>query len=682
MNFLTLISIWISQSHGWGGDIHRKITEDALKSPTMSRVGRKYLTSHLGSDERTIIRESTWADSDEATAKYPGSDDLHFSNTPWRACAPFEISRDCGFEGSGQCIVTGIADMVMIAIDPNRSTDERIDALKFVIHLVADIHQPLHTGFIKDNGGCNILLETDPKMSLHQMWDYGLVDHTVASEVAQSDLIVPLPSTIDGRETLIEYASALATESSTLFTCDVAYRDEAGEYIVSKSTLSPEYIASRRIVAIERIATAGQRLAQLINLMAVSFSLNRSHRAPVIPTQLPNPVSTNRYEILDMEFEPDEIVDKFTEFIAAPPREKRAAEQQPATETDGWDTLSPDTSQIHVGAANLDDVVLIKSNEAYWFTCREILRRDPRYIPLGGILFRVRFLRNRRRTEPIMFFTDAVCFGSSHPVTRAEFLTILNHISGNRDSKTVASELTDQVVSATRRSHTDVLDIAPMRWEAVKTLSEGLSVGRYIRGWTVLYKDNPAPVLGYVEHLRNSHMDIITAQVQRALVINKTIGDIWEREFYSKFASIKGHQYRNMVIYIHSNTLNDPDLYEMRFTMTRGVHSDGDEMISLIDTRIFDGLLTPKIHKGLWAIANKGQSYSNFPNRPTFKRELHDIWTVLSDQGNNRLKSLKAIKGYFMYPSMLSPRTAYIEWTTKAFVLTNATTRSSTLTNH
>ena len=665
-----LISIAIfATCDGWGGSIHREITSIALRHLSSNKVTKRYFREHLG-DAESIMRASTWADTDEASSAYPGSDDLHFSNTPWRECSPFNMTRDCGFEGSGQCIVTGIADMVMIATDPTRSKEERTDALKFVLHLVADMHQPLHTGFMKDNGGCNILLDSEPKMSLHQMWDYGLVDHTVASEVDHGVSTVPLPSTIDGRESLIEYTSALATESSTLFTCAFAYRDETGEFIVSKSTLSPEYMASRRMVAIERIATAGQRLAQLINLMAISFARNKLRRVPVVSTPVPKPVSTNRYELLDIEFEPDEIVDRFTEFISVPKVEKKGAAKK-STDTDAWDTLSPDTSLIHIGSANLDDIVLIKSNEAYWLTCADILREDPKYAPMMGTIFRVRFMRNRRRTEPIMFFADAVCFGVSHTMTREEFLTILIRISGNRDNTTIASELTAPVASATRMNQKDVLDIAPLRWEAVRQLPHGVSVGRYVRGWTVLYKENPDPVLGYVEHLRNVHVDMIGEQIRRAESMNLTMDALWDLDFYSNFASIKAHQFRNMIILTHKNTLTDRDMFEVRYAISRSVAPDGEQLISLIDTTIFDGLVTPRIHKGIWAISkkSKGTIKSDFIHRPTFVFEIRDIWTVLMGEGRNRIDTFNAIKGYFMYPSMLSYGVAYIEWTIKPFVL-------------
>jgi nuclease S1 len=43
--------------------------------------------------------------------------------------------------------------MVMQATDIRLSLSDRADAIKFLLHLIADIHQPLHTGFAKDAGG-------------------------------------------------------------------------------------------------------------------------------------------------------------------------------------------------------------------------------------------------------------------------------------------------------------------------------------------------------------------------------------------------------------------------------------------------------------------------------------------------------------------------------------------------
>lgn len=55
---------------------------------------------------------------------------------------------------------------------------ERAGALKFVVHLVGDVHQPLHTGRAEDQGGNRIKVTFRGKeTNLHSLWDSGLLDY-------------------------------------------------------------------------------------------------------------------------------------------------------------------------------------------------------------------------------------------------------------------------------------------------------------------------------------------------------------------------------------------------------------------------------------------------------------------------------------------------------------------------
>lgn len=211
---------------GWGRGGHREVARIAYKKAT--RSARRFLAGLGFPTVESFMEGSTWADTEEALVAYPGSDDLHFSNTPWRNCQPFVLERDCGYDGSGVCIVTGLADMAMRVIDGTLNTTERSDALKFVTHFMADIHQPLHTGFMEDSGGVHVRL-SEPSMSLHQFWDFGIFEDRLPEIVASLgngpaiDRDILVPETIDTRQKMITFASRLASESSELFTCRFAY---------------------------------------------------------------------------------------------------------------------------------------------------------------------------------------------------------------------------------------------------------------------------------------------------------------------------------------------------------------------------------------------------------------------------------------------------------------------------
>jgi hypothetical protein len=73
-------------------------------------------------------------------------DPYHFINFPKDANA-YDQQRDCKLRN---CIIEAIAWYIQVLNSPDASRNERRIALRFVAHLVGDIHQPLHAGFAED----------------------------------------------------------------------------------------------------------------------------------------------------------------------------------------------------------------------------------------------------------------------------------------------------------------------------------------------------------------------------------------------------------------------------------------------------------------------------------------------------------------------------------------------------
>ena len=66
-----------------------------------------------------------------------------------------------------------------ILADPKAATAERARALRYLIHLVGDLHQPLHTTDNKDQGGnCDpvVLMDSVTISNLHSTWDSGILE--------------------------------------------------------------------------------------------------------------------------------------------------------------------------------------------------------------------------------------------------------------------------------------------------------------------------------------------------------------------------------------------------------------------------------------------------------------------------------------------------------------------------
>jgi hypothetical protein len=134
---------------------------------------------------------------------------------------------------------------------------ERREALLFLIHLVADLHQPLHVGRPGDSGGNKIeLVYRRSKTNLHRLWDSDLLS---GSRVSAADYAWAL------RPIAVLYATASpagdfsgwAEESRALRQFVYAFPDSR--------RVSRRYALMARAILDRRIAQAGVRLAGLLN---------------------------------------------------------------------------------------------------------------------------------------------------------------------------------------------------------------------------------------------------------------------------------------------------------------------------------------------------------------------------------------------------------------------------------
>lgn len=151
----------------WGQDGHEAIAALALQhlTPTAGAEVRRLLSLE---GKATLPSISTWAD----THRSPSTTRWHYVNLPLGSCR-YDEDRDCP---DGQCVVAAIerqAERLRTA----KSDPERLLALKYVTHLVADIHQPLHAGREDDKGGNLHQVQAFGRgTNLHALWDSGLIE--------------------------------------------------------------------------------------------------------------------------------------------------------------------------------------------------------------------------------------------------------------------------------------------------------------------------------------------------------------------------------------------------------------------------------------------------------------------------------------------------------------------------
>lgn len=161
-----------ASAQAWGGDGHRIVCGIAWQRLTPDGLG---LAARLlgATDEKTFVDACVWAD--EVRNDRPDTYNYHFINIPAGA-AGMDMQRDCA--APKRCASWAIVHFGRVLADPKADALARTEALKWVLHFVGDLHQPLHAGRPDDLGGNRIFVDffgdagnAERRNNLHSVWD-------------------------------------------------------------------------------------------------------------------------------------------------------------------------------------------------------------------------------------------------------------------------------------------------------------------------------------------------------------------------------------------------------------------------------------------------------------------------------------------------------------------------------
>ena len=164
--------------------------------------------------------------------------------------------RDCPH---GKCVIAAIAADRQVLANNRASMLDRAEALRFLIHFMGDLHQPLHVANNNDRGGNQrtVWLEGD-SMNLHQVWDgellnrYGLNEEGYLAELRREMDTMDVAALERG--TLVEWAM-----EGHRIAVEHAYR------VPPDGRLGAAYVEANRPVVDRAIIAAGVRLAKVLN---------------------------------------------------------------------------------------------------------------------------------------------------------------------------------------------------------------------------------------------------------------------------------------------------------------------------------------------------------------------------------------------------------------------------------
>ncbi|WP_303311671.1 S1/P1 nuclease [Hymenobacter sp. BT730] len=156
----------------WGVDGHRAVGRIAEQH--LSRKAKREVHRLLGTETLTMV--STWPDEVRYYPDFKHTAPWHYVNT---ASGLNQEQYLQALKGQTEPNAYNMLQAKLQELkDPNKSQAERVAALKFVVHLVGDAHQPLHAGHAEDKGGNDIKVKFRGKdTNLHSLWDSGLLDY-------------------------------------------------------------------------------------------------------------------------------------------------------------------------------------------------------------------------------------------------------------------------------------------------------------------------------------------------------------------------------------------------------------------------------------------------------------------------------------------------------------------------
>jgi nuclease S1 len=190
---LLLLMLWTQAACAWSAPGHRMIA--TMAEQQLPDSARKKLRALLAVEGATTLAEvATWADdlreSDAQFAQRTGA--WHFINFPPdggtgldAAACKYLPERDCK---AGNCAVRALETQSLRLGNRRLAKVERLEALKWVVHLIGDLHQPLHTGYAFDRGGNDFQINwLSEGRNLHWVWDRLLIDSKGLSEAEYID---------------------------------------------------------------------------------------------------------------------------------------------------------------------------------------------------------------------------------------------------------------------------------------------------------------------------------------------------------------------------------------------------------------------------------------------------------------------------------------------------------------
>ncbi|HEX9941367.1 MAG TPA: S1/P1 nuclease [Thermoanaerobaculia bacterium] len=235
----------------WGPNGHRIV----------GRIAANHLTDEAAHAVECLIgpegldQASTWADEIRSD---PNWQPPLKNPSPWHFISidDQETLETTARDPKGD-VLEAIERFSAVLRDPQADRQAKQEALRFLVHFVGDVHQPLHVGRRADRGGNTIEVTLfNEKTNLHAVWDSGLIDSEKLS-FSEFAAFIDHP-------TLKELQDWQAAPPAEWVRESKAVRDRVYK-LPADHKLSFQYVFDNIPLVKKRLLQAGVRLAGLLN---------------------------------------------------------------------------------------------------------------------------------------------------------------------------------------------------------------------------------------------------------------------------------------------------------------------------------------------------------------------------------------------------------------------------------
>ncbi|RLV61194.1 S1/P1 Nuclease [Parashewanella curva] len=240
----------ISNSYAHGQNGHRIIGEIGQLNLT-PKAKQKIMAI---TDSQSLAKLSTWPDEIRSSGMWDHASPWHYISADTEADLTGSNRNPRGD------ILSTLNTLEQKLKNPRLSKKEKWQSLAFFVHMVGDLHQPLHVGFAEDRGGNKVKVKWfNEHSNLHRVWDTHLIDN---QKLSYKEYVEFLP--VSKKEKLKwQQGTFLDWAKESLRYREQTYKFDRVEKGIPK--LGYKYIYNNRELSEQRLKQAGIRLAYKLN---------------------------------------------------------------------------------------------------------------------------------------------------------------------------------------------------------------------------------------------------------------------------------------------------------------------------------------------------------------------------------------------------------------------------------